>query len=138
MGTEESIKKARNNKKFLSRERIKLLLDIDSPFIELMPLAGLMHTDGFGPGGTTVAGLGYVNERLCIINSNIGTRKAGTVFAMISLGIGELIAACCIIITVFFGGEEGISGDRTMAPPTFGVEFISQKFDVISSCEGIF
>ena len=41
--------------------------------------------------------------------------------------IGELIAACCIIITVFFGGEEGISGDRTMAPPTFGVEFISQK-----------
>ena len=44
-----------------------------------MPLAGLMHTDGFGPGGTTVAGLGYVNERLCIINSNIGTRKAGTV-----------------------------------------------------------
>jgi acetyl-CoA carboxylase carboxyltransferase component len=38
-----------------------------------------MHTDGFGPGGTTVAGLGYVNERLCIINSNIGTRKAGTV-----------------------------------------------------------
>ena len=89
-GTEESIKKARNNKKFLSRERIKLLLDIDSPFIELMPLAGLMHTDGFGPGGTTVAGLGYVNERLCIINSNIGTRKAGTVDYATSLKIKRL------------------------------------------------
>ena len=28
---------------------------------------------------------------------------------------------------MFFGGEEGISGDRTMAPPTFGIEFITQK-----------
>ena len=45
---------------------------------------------------------------------------------MISLGIGELVAACCIIISVFFGGEEGISGDRTMGLPTFGVEFITQ------------
>lgn len=54
------------------------------------------------------------------------TRNAGTVFAMISLGVGELIAACSIIITTFFGGEEGISGDRTMGMPTFGVEFLHQ------------
>lgn len=54
------------------------------------------------------------------------TRNAGTVFAMISLGVGELIAACSIIITTFFGGEEGISGDRTMGLPTFGVEFLHQ------------
>ena len=54
------------------------------------------------------------------------TRRAGTVFAMISLGIGELIAACSIIIVVFFGGEEGISGDRTMGPEIFGLDFGSQ------------
>ena len=35
---------------------------------------------------------------------------------MISLGVGELIAACSIIVVAFFGGEEGISGDRTMGP----------------------
>ncbi len=70
---------------------------------------------------------GLVGLGFATIIGSFSTRKAGTVFAMISLGIGELIAACCIIITVFFGGEEGISGDRTMAPPTFGVEFISQK-----------
>jgi branched-chain amino acid transport system permease protein len=52
------------------------------------------------------------------------TRNAGTGFAMISLGVGELIAACSIIITAFFGGEEGISGDRTMGLPTVGVEFL--------------
>lgn len=54
------------------------------------------------------------------------TRKAGTVFAMISLGVGELIAACSVIIVVFFGGEEGVSGDRTYGLPFFGVEFLSQ------------
>ena len=70
---------------------------------------------------------GLVGLGFATIVGSFSTRKAGTVFAMISLGIGELIAACCIIITVFFGGEEGISGDRTMAPPTFGIEFISQK-----------
>ena len=70
---------------------------------------------------------GLVGLGFATIIGSFSTRKSGTVFAMISLGIGELIAACCIIITVFFGGEEGISGDRTMAPPTFGIEFITQK-----------
>jgi branched-chain amino acid transport system permease protein len=54
------------------------------------------------------------------------TSGAGTRFAMISLGVGELIAACSIIIVAFFGGEEGISGDRTYGLPFFGVEFLKQ------------
>lgn len=58
---------------------------------------------------------------------SFSTRRAGTVFAMISLGVGELIAACSIIIVVFFGGEEGISGDRTMGPEVFGFDFASQQ-----------
>ena len=70
---------------------------------------------------------GLVGLGFATIIGSFSTGRAGTVFAMISLGIGELVAASCIIITVFFGGEEGISGDRTMAPPTFGIEFISQK-----------
>ena len=54
------------------------------------------------------------------------TRRAGTVFAMISLGVGELIAASSIIIVAFFGGEEGISGDRTYGPPVLGYDFAQQ------------
>jgi len=54
---------------------------------------------------------------------SFSTRRAGTVFAMISLGIGEMIAACSLIFVGFFGGEEGISGDRTMAPEFFGFDF---------------
>ena len=54
---------------------------------------------------------------------SFSTHKAGTVFAMISLGIGELVAASSLIFDSFFGGEAGVSGDRTFGPPFFGVEF---------------
>lgn len=61
-----------------------------------------------------------------VVIGSFSTRRAGTVFAMISLGIGEMIAACSIIFVVFFGGEEGVSADRTMGPKVFGYEFISE------------
>ena len=58
-----------------------------------------------------------------IFIGSFSTRKAGTVFAMISLGIGELIAASSLIFVSFFGGEAGVSGDRTFGPLFFGVDF---------------
>jgi branched-chain amino acid transport system permease protein len=42
---------------------------------------------------------------------------------MISLGVGELMAASSLIFVAFFGGEEGVSGNRTMGPELFGVDF---------------
>lgn len=69
---------------------------------------------------------GLFGMALAMIVGSFSTRSAGTVFAMISLGVGELIAACSIIIVAFFGGEEGISGDRTYGLPFFGVEFLKQ------------
>lgn len=69
---------------------------------------------------------GLMGMGLAMIVGAFSTRKAGTVFAMISLGVGELIAACSVIIVAFFGGEEGISGDRTYGLPFFGVEFLQQ------------
>ncbi|GKX34573.1 MAG: hypothetical protein MnENMB40S_21910 [Rhizobiaceae bacterium MnEN-MB40S] len=64
---------------------------------------------------------------LAIIVGSFSTRRAGTIFAMISLGIGELVAACSVIIVVFFGGEEGVSADRTVGMPFFGIEFLYQR-----------
>lgn len=58
-----------------------------------------------------------------IFIGSFSTRKAGTVFAMISLGVGELIAASSLIFVSFFGGEAGISGDRTFGPTFFGTDF---------------
>ena len=77
-GSESRIKRARNNDQLLASERIQLVLDKDSPFLELMPLAGLGVDNGFGANGTTIIGIGLVAGKLCMINSNIGTKKGGT------------------------------------------------------------
>ncbi|HWE26231.1 MAG TPA: branched-chain amino acid ABC transporter permease [Myxococcales bacterium] len=77
------------------------------PFpITLLPLAG-------GVAGLLFAvALGYVT-----------TRRAGTTFAMISLGIGEMVAASSLMFPAFFGGEAGISSNRVTAPGWFGVSY---------------
>ncbi|MDE2377856.1 branched-chain amino acid ABC transporter permease [Bradyrhizobium sp.] len=51
------------------------------------------------------------------------TKRAGTVFAMISLGIGELVASSSLILRSVFGGEAGITTDRTALPRMFGWTF---------------
>lgn len=53
----------------------------------------------------------------------IATRRAGTAFAMITLGIGELVVSSALILRRFFGGEEGITTDRTEVLPFFGYSF---------------
>jgi acetyl-CoA carboxylase carboxyltransferase component len=78
-GNEIALKRAKERGKSLTREKLTKLLDKNSPFIELMPLAGLKHENGFGPGGTTIAGIGFVHKKLCVINANIGTKKGGVV-----------------------------------------------------------
>jgi branched-chain amino acid transport system permease protein len=54
------------------------------------------------------------------------TKRAGTVFAMISLGLVELITALALVMTGFFGGEQGIAFDRTRIAPFLGHRFGSQ------------
>lgn len=70
---------------------------------------------------------GIIGLLAAIFIGSFSTRKAGTVFAMISLGIGELIAASSLIFVDFFGGEAGISGDRTYGPTFFGVDFTQNE-----------
>jgi branched-chain amino acid transport system permease protein len=43
----------------------------------------------------------------------VSTRRSGTAFAMISLGVGELVASSALILRSFFGGEAGITTNRT-------------------------
>jgi branched-chain amino acid transport system permease protein len=56
---------------------------------------------------------------------SFSTRRAGTVFAMISLGIAEMMAASSLIFDGFFGGEEGVTADRTRAPLLLGLRFVT-------------
>ncbi len=58
-----------------------------------------------------------------IIFGSVSTRRAGTAFAMISLGLGELVASSSLILRGFFGGEEGVSTNRTKLLHVFGLNF---------------
>ena len=53
----------------------------------------------------------------------VTTKKAATPFAMITLGIGELVYAMSLMFPEFFGGEGGISGNRVTGPKPFGISF---------------
>ncbi|HTD16486.1 MAG TPA: branched-chain amino acid ABC transporter permease [Chthoniobacterales bacterium] len=53
----------------------------------------------------------------------VPTRRSRTAFAMISLGLGELVASSSLILRSFFGGEAGISANRTKLLPVFGWNF---------------
>jgi branched-chain amino acid transport system permease protein len=53
----------------------------------------------------------------------VTTKKSGTPFAMITLGIGELVFACSLMFPLFFGGEGGITGNRTAGTPFMGINF---------------
>lgn len=58
-----------------------------------------------------------------IIFGAVSTRRSGTAFAMITLGIGELVSSSALILRHVFGGEEGISVDRTKVLQIFGISF---------------
>lgn len=51
----------------------------------------------------------------------VSTRRAGTIFAMISLGFGEMVTAMVLIIVAFFGGEEGLQTNRAYETDFFGL-----------------
>ena len=53
----------------------------------------------------------------------VTTRRAGTTFALISLGVGEMVFACSLMFPGFFGGEAGISTNRVVGQPFLGITF---------------
>jgi acetyl-CoA carboxylase carboxyltransferase component len=64
--------------KLLPRERIDRLLDRDSPFLEIAPLAGC-HEGGIVPGGSIVAGIGWVRSVPCMVTASDATVQGGAI-----------------------------------------------------------
>ena len=62
--------------KLLARERIELLVDPDSPFLELSPLAG--YGTGFPVGGSVVTGIGVVCDTECVLIASDPTVRGGS------------------------------------------------------------
>ncbi len=65
-----------------------------------------------------VAGLFFA-----ILFGYVTTKKAGTPFAMITLGMAELVFAMSLMFSEFFGGEAGVSGNRVAGDPFMGITF---------------
>ena len=74
--------------------------------VSLLPLVG------------GVAGMGFA-----VLLGYVTTRKSGTPFAMITLGVAELVFAMSLMFSEFFGGEAGISGNRVVGQPFFGITY---------------
>jgi 3-methylcrotonyl-CoA carboxylase beta subunit len=64
------------------RERIEILLDAGSPFLEIGELAGEGMYEGVAPGAGIVTGVGLVQGRACMVIANDATVKGGTYFGM--------------------------------------------------------
>jgi len=76
--------------------------------ISLLPLVGGLAGAFFG-----------------VVFGYLTTRRAGTPFAMITLGIGEMVFAAALMFPGFFGGEGGVTGNRTAGPPFMGLPWLS-------------
>jgi branched-chain amino acid transport system permease protein len=66
---------------------------------------------------------GLAGMFFAILLGFVTTKKSGTTFAMITLGIGELVASMALMFPEFFGGEGGITTDRVYGKPFFGLNF---------------
>jgi 3-methylcrotonyl-CoA carboxylase beta subunit len=68
--------------KLLPRERLRLLLDPGSPFLELSQLAALGMYGDDAPGAGIITGVGRVSGRECVVVVNDATVKGGTYYPM--------------------------------------------------------
>ena len=68
--------------KLLPRERVEMLLDPDTPFLEIAPLAALDLYDNAAPGAGLITGIGRVSGVECLIVCNDATVKGGTYYPL--------------------------------------------------------
>jgi branched-chain amino acid transport system permease protein len=66
---------------------------------------------------------GLAGMFFAVLFGYVTTKKAGTPFAMITLGMAELVFAMSLMFSEFFGGEAGVSSNRVFGEPFLGVTF---------------
>ena len=66
---------------------------------------------------------GIASMLVAVLLGWVTTKKSGTTFAMITLGVGELIWAMSLMFPEFFGGEGGVSGNRVTGSTVWGITY---------------
>ncbi len=64
---------------------------------------------------------------VAVLLGYVSSRRGGLTFAMITLGIGELVHAAAVMFPGFFGGESGITANRVAGPALLGIDFASAR-----------
>jgi branched-chain amino acid transport system permease protein len=62
---------------------------------------------------------------LAIVFGYMATKQRATAFAMITLGIGELMVTAALMFHHFFGGEGGVNANRMIGHSLFGLKYAS-------------
>jgi branched-chain amino acid transport system permease protein len=92
---------------FLAIHTLNLVSDGQLPLpVSLVPIVG-----------------GLAGVAFALVFGWVTTKKAATPFAMITLGIGELVYAMSLMFPEFFGGEGGVSGNRVAGSSPMGITF---------------
>jgi acetyl-CoA carboxylase carboxyltransferase component len=81
-GGERAVERHRSRGKLTARERIDLLVDPDTAFLELNALAAWDIYDGEAPSAGIVSGVGVVEGRECVVVANDATVKGGSYFPL--------------------------------------------------------
>src|SRR6516225_2090464 len=81
-GSEEARARHAARGKLLARERINLLLDPGTPFLELSPLAAYGMYGGDVHSASLITGIGRISGRECVVVANDATIKGGTYYPM--------------------------------------------------------
>ncbi|HEX9181199.1 MAG TPA: carboxyl transferase domain-containing protein, partial [Burkholderiales bacterium] len=81
-GGEDARRRHEERGKLLPRERIRILLDTGSPFLELSQLAAWGMYDGQVPCAGIITGIGRISGQECVVVANDATVKGGTYFPM--------------------------------------------------------
>ncbi len=66
---------------------------------------------------------GLAGMAFAVLLGYVTTRKSGTTFSMITLGMGELVFSMSLMLPEFFGGEGGISSNRVIGKAFLGITF---------------
>src|SRR5580704_18897929 len=77
-GGEKYVQRHIERGKLLPRERVEMLLDEGSYFLEIAPLAGI-GMENESPGAGLIGGIGLVSGRECVITANEATLKGGAI-----------------------------------------------------------
>jgi acetyl-CoA carboxylase carboxyltransferase component len=108
----KNIERQHSKNRLTARERIKLLIDKNTPFYELSQFAAYQMYEEWGgaPCAGTITGLGRVEGRLCMIIANDATVKAGSFFPITAKKVirAQTIAYENHLTTIYLVDSAGI------------------------------